>query len=94
MAVGFLAAPEGRHGKAAVRLFHGRMERKHRWLESLKRTDVERFLANPAERPILATTRNGYRYILFRYLDWLRARELISFDSAWLRIRGQELALS
>ena len=91
VAVDFLAAPEGRHGKAAVRLFHGWMERKNRWLESLTRVDVELFLANPAEKPILATTRNGYRYILFRYLDWLRAREFISFDSAWLRVRRQEL---
>ncbi len=94
VALDFLASPEGRHGKAAVRLFHGWMERKNRWLESLTRTDVDRFLANPAEKPILATTRNGYRYILFRYIDWLRARELISFDSGWLRVRRQELAES
>jgi site-specific recombinase XerD len=67
------------------------MQREHRRLESLARSDVERFLANPAEKPILAVTRNNYRYILFRYLDWLRAGDFISFDSAWLRVRRQGL---
>lgn len=93
-ALDFLASEEGRQGKAAVRLFHGWMERKNRWLNGLTKTDVENFLANPAEKPILATTRNGYRYILFRYLDWLCASELISFDSSWLRVRRQVLPKS
>ena len=91
VALDFLSAPEGRNGKRPVRLFHGWMERKNCWLKTLTRDDVDAFLANPAEKPILATTRNGYRYILFRYLDWLRAREFISFDSAWLRVRRQAL---
>jgi site-specific recombinase XerD len=67
------------------------MERNNRWLETLTQADVDSFLANPYKKPIRATTRNGYRYILFRYIDWLHERERISFDSAWLRVRRQGL---
>lgn len=91
VALDYLAAPIGQHDRPVIRLFHGWMERKNVWLNSLSQTDIERFLANPAGGPIRALTRNGYRSTMFRYLDWLQARDVIGFDSTWLRVRHQVL---
>lgn len=60
--------------------------------DTLAQGQVVELLARPSGKPVTALTRNGYRYLVRRYLEWLHARRLIHFNPAWLRVRRKVLA--
>jgi site-specific recombinase XerD len=70
-----------------VRMLHGWLRDEGLSLETVRPTDLDRFLA----RPVKPRTKNGYRMELRRYLDWLFAHGHIDFDAGWLRVRHQRV---
>lgn len=84
---GYLVPGTPRPTQVFVKAFHRWMQGEGLTLKALQPGDVDRYLA----RPIKPLTRNGYRYQLRRYLDWLFAHGHLGFDAGWLRVRTKPL---
>ena len=91
IAEAFLRSPAGAHARKPLGVFHSWLRRNEMDFGRLKPHHVDAFMEKPAGKPVSALTRNGYRYILCRYLDWLHADGAIDFHSGWLRVRRQVL---